>query len=253
MLRTENLRVAIGGHPIVHKISLEVPMGKLCGLVGPNGSGKTTFLRAATRLISYDGQVFYGDHNVADLDERQRASLRAYIPQNNFVGLPFSVEQIVAQGWAHRDRFFSTHVPTSKMEEALSAVGYRGSLAQPFRDLSGGEQQLILVARALLQEARLFLLDEPTSHLDIKHCVQIISVLKKRLQQGASALLSIHDLNLAYTVCDYLFLFHRGHLLKEGSPQEVLTRTTLQEVYGVQVNGESMAQGGPIHFANLTV
>ncbi|TDC58755.1 ABC transporter ATP-binding protein [Actinomadura sp. KC345] len=229
------LTVAAGGRSLVDALSLEVPSGRIVGLVGPNGSGKSTALRCVYRALRpSSGTVFLGRDELSDLPLRRSARLVAAMTQDGAVDLDYTVEEVVALGRTPHGR---GNAPLTRRERELcetamerldiSHLARRGILS-----LSGGERQRVLLARTLVQEPRVLVLDEPTNHLDVRHQVEMLSLLR---ELGLTVLIVLHDLNLAAAVCDRIGVLSGGRLVKAGTPWDVLTPDIVGGVFGVEV------------------
>ena len=216
-------------------ICLDMPKGSFAGIIGPNGSGKTTLFRAITGTLGIkSGKIMLGDKNLRTLAPRQRAQNIAIVSQFIDAG-DISVEDYVLMGripYQSRFSFFESDDDLRIAREYMTMTDTWRFKDQLMSELSGGEQQLAAIARALTQEPELLLLDEPTSHLDITHQVHILNVLQQLNQEmGLSVLMVIHDLNLASEYCDRLILVNQGRIHTQGTPEEVLTFQNIEDVY----------------------
>ncbi|MDP2335405.1 MAG: ABC transporter ATP-binding protein [Bacteroidota bacterium] len=235
------------------EINIDISKGSFAGIIGPNGSGKTTLFRAITGTLGIkSGQILLGDKNLWSLSPRLRAQSIAIVSQFIDAG-DISVEDYVLMGripYHSRFSFFESEEDFSiarKYMEMTDTLRFRDQLMS---ELSGGEQQLAAIARALAQQPELLLLDEPTSHLDITHQVHILNVLQHLNQEmGLSVLMVIHDLNLASEYCDRLILVDQGKIHVQGSPEEVLTFQNIEDVYKtVVVTQNNPLSGKPAVF-----
>ncbi|MEV1002185.1 ABC transporter ATP-binding protein [Nonomuraea sp. NPDC050202] len=233
-LDLRGVSVGVDGHPIVHGADLLVDDGEFVALVGPNGCGKSTLLRTIYRalrpcagLISVDGE------DVHRLPARQAAQRTAVVAQEIPADLDFTVTEIVSMGR-------TPYRPDAAADEeryarALDRVGLAGAADRVFATLSGGEKQRVLLARALVQETRLLLLDEPTSHLDIRHQLEILHLVRELgAELGIATLAVLHDLNQAAAFCDRLYVMNAGRIVAGGPPDDVLTPELISRVYGVR-------------------
>jgi iron complex transport system ATP-binding protein len=214
---------------------LEVAAGEVVGLIGPNGAGKSTLMRCLAGLVPAVGDIRYAGVPLAALTARSRAAARAYVAQGLDTEFPYRVEEIVAMGLSHQSLWFSAPHAPDRVRQVLAEVGFEIPFERRFGELSGGERQQVLVARALIQDAPLLLLDEPTSALDLRHRAAILSALRARARRGAAVLLSMHDLSLAALACDKLLLLSTGRIVAAGAPRDVLTAERVSEVYRVPV------------------
>lgn len=240
ILEMHDITCAYGEHTVVQQLSLEANPGEVLGLIGPNGVGKSTLLRAMARLLRPShGKVVLAEGDIWHTSPRDVARKLAFAPQaNNGEHWPATIEQIIALGRApHRGWFLPmTAKDQEATDRALTMVGLdhlRGRIAT---ELSGGEQQRVVLGRVLAQEPTVLLLDEPTSHLDLKYQTDILGLARRLAHQdNLTVVVSLHDLNLAAIYADRLALLSEGQLVSVGSPREVLTSETLSEVYGVPI------------------
>ena len=230
-----------------------VRKGSFAGIIGPNGSGKTTLFRAITGTLAIkSGKILLSGKNLRLFSLRQRAQNIAIVSQVIETG-DMSVEDYVLMGripYHNRFSFFESEEDfriARKYMEMTDTWRFRDQLMS---ELSGGEQQLAAIARALTQQPELLLLDEPTSHLDITHQVHILNVLQQLNQEmGLSVVMVIHDLNLASEYCDQLILVNRGKIHTHGTPEEVLTFQNIEDVYQtVVVTQNNPLSGKPAVF-----
>ena len=229
-------------------INMNVQKGSFAGIIGPNGSGKTTLFRAITGTLSLkSGKILMADQNLRILSPRLRAQNIAIVSQFIEAG-EMSVEDYVLMGripYHSRFSFFESEDDfriARKYMEMTDTLRFKDQLMS---ELSGGEQQLAAIARALTQQPELLLLDEPTSHLDITHQVHILNVLQQLNQElGLSVLMVIHDLNLASEYCDQLILVNEGKIHTQGTPEDVLTFQNIEDVYKTVVVTQSNPLSG---------
>lgn len=206
--------------------------GEILGLIGPNGAGKSTLLRRVAGLLSGPGVVRYGTAVSGSLDWRALARCRAVVLQQQPATMPpYCVGDMVAQGRAHHSRLFLAPQADALARAILDELGFTKPLSRPYAALSGGEQQLVLVARALVQQTPAILLDEPQSCLDLQHRARLMMALRARARAGSAVLVSLHDLNLAALTCDRLLLLHEGRMVALGTAAEVFDKAALQQVY----------------------
>ncbi|MFJ9338914.1 ABC transporter ATP-binding protein [Streptomyces sp. NPDC101733] len=235
-LTLDAVRYEVDGHTLLHGIDLTARPGETVGVVGPNGSGKTTLLRCvygALRPVS--GSIRFDGTDAGSLAVKERARRVAVVPQDASGTFGLTVREVVAMGRSPHKRFWEQDGPDDalRVTSALETVGAGAFAARPFDELSGGERQRALVARALVQEPGLLALDEPTNHLDIRYQLEVLGLVRRL---PATALLVLHDLNLAASFCDRLYVLAGGRVVAAGTPGEVLTEELLGEVYGVRAH-----------------
>jgi iron complex transport system ATP-binding protein len=228
-LRLDRLGVAIGGIPIIRDLTLSAPSGSVLGVIGPNGSGKTTALRSVYRALRPDtGVVRVGDLDLWRLPRGEAARTVAAVTQQHHSHLDFTVAETVAMGRHPHGRIGESE--RALCREAMRRVDVAHLADRGVLTLSGGETQRVLVARALVQEPRILVLDEPTNHLDLRHQLGLLSLIA---HAGLTVVAVLHDLNLAAAVCDRLAVLSGGRLVATGTPEEVLTAELLSTVFGV--------------------
>jgi iron complex transport system ATP-binding protein len=223
--------------PIIKEVSFSVYDGEFVGIVGPNGSGKTTLLRAIIGLLKFEqGSIVVSQHRVEHLDRREVARRIAFVPQLMEPVEGFTVEELVLLGRTpYLDRFsFESEDDYEAAKWAIEELKIENLKDRPVTELSGGEFQRVAIARALAQEPKIMLLDEPTSHLDIRYQVKICKLLRK-LRAHRSIVATFHDLNLASRYCSRLVLLKNGELIAEGPPDEVVTPQNIWKAYRVKV------------------
>ena len=243
-LRFESLAVELGGRTILSEIDFEVSPGEVVGLVGRNGVGKTTLLRLANgALTASAGRILLGDEPVATLSRRRLARGVALVPQDLHVPFPFRVGELVLMGRAPHQPLVGLE-SASDVElalEALERLGIGHLADRSITTLSGGERQLVLFARALVQDPGVLLLDEPTAFLDLKHRVEVLREVRAFARSGRAALVVSHDLSLAARSCDRVVLLGSGGVAAVGPPVDVLTPENLRMAFGI----EALAFSGP--------
>ncbi len=225
--------VELDGHRIVRELELTVPEGKVVGLVGPNGSGKSTALRCVYRALRpSSGIVWVGDDDLHALHRREGARRVAALAQHGGSDLDFTVRELVAFGRIPHQRGNAplTARDVRLCEEAMASVDILHLADRGVLELSGGELQRVLIARALAQEPSVLVLDEPTNHLDVRHQIQLLSLVRS---MGVTVLLVVHDLNLAAAGCDAIGVLDGGRLVASGPPRDVLTPSLIREVFEV--------------------
>ena len=220
-------------------LSFALAPGEVLGLIGPNAAGKTTVIRLLSRVLRpSSGVIMIGGESAESLGRVAVARRLAVVPQDVPQGFPYTVEQLVLMGrFPHSPaRFFESREDVRIAREAMALTGVDALAAEPLDRLSGGERQRVVLARALAQEPRLLVLDEPTAHLDLRYQAECVALLRRlNRDQRLSILLVSHDLNLAAEVSDRLLLLSGGAAVKLGAPEEVLQESLLETVYGCRV------------------
>ena len=229
-------------------LSFEVERGEILGVLGPNSAGKTTLIRLLTGILRPTrGTIEVEGVALPAMARDELARRVAVVPQDVPQGLPFTVQELVLMGrYPHAPRrFFETAVDRAVAREAMEATDVLDLAATRVGILSGGERQRVALARALAQEPRLLVLDEPTAHLDLRHQVECVALLRRvNRERGTTVLLVSHDLNLAGALCDRLLLLADGRIARLGPPDEVLEERLLATVYGCSVVVERDASSG---------
>ncbi|MDD5408706.1 MAG: ABC transporter ATP-binding protein [Candidatus Omnitrophica bacterium] len=231
---------------VIKGVSLDVKEGDFLVIIGPNGSGKTTLLRLATRVIPLrKGEILYKDKNISAMDLKEFCRRTAFVSQDISIGFSFTVMELVLMGRIpHLKRLqFEGKRDMEIAREKLFLTDTLSLKDKRIDELSAGERQRVIIARALAQEPELLFLDEPTSHLDIGHQVQTLDLLKKlNRKNGLTIVMILHDLNLASAYSNRIALLDKGAIFKEGKPEEVLTYQNIEAVYKtiVLVNNNSI-------------
>ena len=235
-LCAQDIHMRLDRRQALKGVTLATQPGEILGLVGPNGAGKTTLLRVLAGLLRpTQGTVAWGDVQLLNRDMRALARVRAYVGQHAPRESPYTVGDMLAMGTAHKHRWFALTPNPAALQEALARVGSTTELTQAFGRLSGGEQQQVLLARALLAEAPLLVLDEPIAHLDLRHRGKILQALKSEQQRGVTTIVSLHDLNVAGAYCDRILVLHQGKVAAFGTPKEVLKESILTGVFATRL------------------
>lgn len=251
--KIEQFSCGYPGRFVVNNINLAIPQGKFVGIIGPNGSGKSTLFKGITaELHSLSGTSLLKGKSIHKMSIRKRAQNLAIVTQNIEAGNMMVHEYVLMGRLPYRKpfQFFETEEDYSIAEKYMKLTGVDRLKDKYMNALSGGEQQLAGIARALTQEPKLLLLDEPTSHLDISHQVQILNLIRRLSHDlKLTILMIIHDLNLAGEYCDSLVMMDNGNLQKNGSPSEVLNYQDIEKVYKtVVVTRTNPISGKPVVF-----
>lgn len=233
-ISAENISVSFGANKILEDISLESASKEFVGIIGPNGGGKSTLLKCIYRTLKPSvGCVYLDGCPLESMSVRDSAKKMAVVAQHNYYNFEFTVQEVVLMGRAPykrtlaRDNNEDYHI----VEASLKMVGMGRFAERNFSTLSGGEQQRVILARALAQKTPCLILDEPTNHLDITHQLEILKLVK---EIDVTVVAAIHDLNIAAMYCTRLFVLKDGEIIGKGTPREVLTTHFIREVYSVE-------------------
>lgn len=236
MLKIQNLSVCYGSRVILKSINLEVNKGEMLVLLGPNGSGKSTLLSAISGILPcVQGSISLGGHALGLLHPYERARCISVVPQNAMLPPAFSVWETVLLGRAPYINFLGqiSAADESIARAALEKVDALALAERSMGELSGGEKQRVLLARALAQSTPILLLDEPTTHLDLQHQMGLLDLIYKLVhQQDLTVVLALHDLNLAARYADRVALLAHGQMRALGTAKQVLRAELIAEVYG---------------------
>ncbi|WP_112334890.1 heme ABC transporter ATP-binding protein [Rhizobium sp. WW22] len=258
MIDVSNLSVRLAGKPVVEDISFTAEAGTLTAICGPNGSGKTTTMKAISGELAYRGSARMNGTEIAGLKAWQLAEMRGVLPQASSISFPFTVREIVRMGLTSgRNRHPEQADRTAT--EALAAVDLDGFEGRFYQELSGGEQQRVQLARVLCQISEpiidgrpcWLLLDEPVSSLDISHQLTIMTLARQFCRRGGGVIAVMHDLNLTALFADRMVLLKGGRLQARGSVEDVLTDRHLQDVFGCNLRVNLVpADGAPFVLAH---
>jgi iron complex transport system ATP-binding protein len=226
----ELTNVAIAGR--LEAMSLTLEPGQLVGLVGPNGSGKSTLLSVAAGLLDGGGDVCWAGRQLSDIAFMERGRMATWVAQEAHFEFGFSVRSVVAQGR------FAFGDDGRGVDEALAQMNLAELADRPVNRLSGGERQRVMLARALVSEAKLHFWDEPLAALDVRHALEVLSLARTLTQAGATVFFSLHDLRIAHCL-DRVVMLDRGVLKAEGTPEQVLTEGRVRDVFGVKMTTTS--------------
>jgi iron complex transport system ATP-binding protein len=234
-IEIDGLGVNYGAHKALSDVSFEVNSGEVISVIGPNGSGKSTLIKCIAQVQKpTSGKVFLNDTDAAQMEPFEIARLIGYVPQN-FHYLFFStVMEMVLLGRKPHIKWKITPHDLEVVEGALDSMNILNFAGKFMDQLSGGEKQKVYIARALAQEPELFLFDEPTSNLDLKHQIEVLDITRRLTKsRGTSMIVALHDLNLAYSYSDTVIVLNHGRVHAYGKPVDVLTPETIRDVYDV--------------------
>lgn len=230
---TENIRLSYDADEILKSVSLYAGNKEFVGLIGPNGSGKSTLLKCIYRVLNPgQGSIYLDEEPLQNMSYKASARKMAVVAQHNYYNFDFSVREVVLMGRSPHKRAMERDnaLDYKIVDEALEKVGMSRFADRSFSTLSGGEQQRVILARALAQQTPCLVLDEPTNHLDITHQLQLLRIVKNL---NVTVISAIHDLNIAAMFCDRIYVLQNGKIVGSGSPDEVLTREMIRDIYQV--------------------
>ncbi|MEP0154414.1 ABC transporter ATP-binding protein [Pseudophaeobacter sp.] len=240
LLSVQNLSVTLRNRPVLQDVSFDIKPGEFVGLLGPNGTGKTSLMRAALGLLPATGHS-----SLAEMSTSERARAVSWMPQSREIAWPIPVEKLVALGrLPHLPQ--GLRLPAADqalIDQAISRMGLERFRQRAASRLSGGEQARALIARALAQDTPLLMADEPAAGLDPAHQISTMEVFATLADEGRSALVSLHDLGLAARHCTRLILLAEGGILADGTPAQVLTPDLMARAFGISVWHQNTAQG----------
>lgn len=239
IIKAQNICVSINDKEIVHNLSLEIPEGKVTAIIGPNGCGKSTTLKALSRILPYKGSVTFKGNEMSALSQREFAKSLAILTQSPQAPSDLTVNDLVEMGrFPHRGflgrggKYDKEHI-----EWALAQTGVTAMRNRLLNTLSGGERQRAWIAMALAQRPEVLLLDEPTTYLDICHQLEIMQLIGRLNQElGLTVVMVVHDLNHAIMYADHVVVVKAGQLVTSGAPREIITADLLADVFKVKAD-----------------
>lgn len=237
---SEQVKKFTGNKEILKGINIDVKNKEFLGIIGPNGSGKSTFLKCIYRILKpSEGKILFNGKNIDELSFRQTALDLAVVAQHNFYNFDFKVLDVVLMGRSPHKKILErdNEIDYKIARNALEKVGLKDFVERNFTTLSGGEQQRVILARALTQETECLVLDEPTNHLDIKYQLQIMDIVKSL---NLTVIAAIHDLNIAAMYCDRLVALKDGQIVGAGKPKDLLTEKFIKDLYEVDTKIEAL-------------
>lgn len=240
ILDVDNVSFSYSSFNVLDKVRFGVSKGEFTGIIGPNGSGKSTLLKCISNVLNTDsGKIRFNDKGVGEYSRTELARNMAVVSQNTEITFGFTCEEIVLMGR-------SPYIPRFGSEQDRDYEIVRGAMRatntlhlanRSITSISGGERQRVIIAQALAQQPKLLLLDEPTSHLDIKHQVELLDLLTRlNEKEGLTVIAVMHDLNLSALYCDYLIMLSEGQVYSIGTCEQVITAENVESVYGTSVS-----------------
>lgn len=252
VLTADSLRAGYGGTPVLHGLDLSIGEGEFAAIIGPNGSGKSTLVKCLTGFLKpLSGTVRFRGRTMESIPGRELARELAVVQQLVQEAPPFRVRDFVKMGRYPHRKFFEMESAADRESVARAAemTGTEALLDTRLTELSGGERQLVYVARALAQGSRVVVLDEPVSHLDIAHAVRVMDVLREMHSRGATVITVLHDINLASEYAGRIIALKNGKIFADGAPREVVDYRTIEGLFDtVCIVRENPISGRPFTY-----
>lgn len=236
-LSLHQLSVGYEKKNIINNLSLDFPHNKITALIGPNGCGKSTLLKSIARILPLQqGKICLDNQDIKQFKPKAFAQYLALLPQQHIVPEGISVKELVGYGRSPYVNLWGKLSPTDreKIDEVMEITQVTHLQHQLVSDLSGGQRQRVFLAMALAQDTPFLLLDEPTTYLDLNHQTELMAIMKAQQAQGKTLITVLHDLNQASRYCDHLVVLKQGQLMAQGSPETVMTRELLHNVFSLQ-------------------
>lgn len=245
-LRVKDVEFSYRSVRVLNGVSMELAESEMLGIVGPNGTGKSTLIRCLNRILSpQKGTVLLDVWDIKKMSLMKLARKIGYIPQTTSQVFPATVFDTILMGRRPHVGWRSSEKDTEKVLEMLRLLNIEEFAMRDINELSGGQQQKVFIARALTQEPDILLLDEPTSNLDIRHQLEVMDIIKNIIRKkGISAIVAIHDLNLAARYSDRVLMMNSGKIFAAGNPSSVLTPANIRDVYGVEADVTNNSDNG---------
>lgn len=235
-LKVSNVKFGYNSTPVLDDISFELNSSEIIGIVGPNGAGKSTLIRCIDNILKpLQGSILLDGADINAMTRMEIAKSMGYVPQTTHRVFPATIFDTVLMGRRPHLGWKSSDQDIDIVLEILELLGIMEFAMRDFNEISGGQQQKVLIARALAQDADILLLDEPTSNLDIRHQLEVMNIMKDIVhKKGISAVMAIHDLNLASRYTDRILMMNGGRIFAAGDPESVLTNKNIKRAYGVE-------------------
>ena len=242
-ITVSGLTCGYGSHPVLENVSFSVGENTLLCVLGPNGVGKSTMFKCILRLLThYEGTILLNGVDAKTMSQKELAAKVAYIPQSHMPSFNYSVLDMVMMGTSAQGMFFAS--PNRKQRknalEAIHMMGISHLTNRGFLHLSGGERQLVLIARAIAQQARLLIMDEPTSNLDYGNQVRVLDAVKNLTRSGYTVIQSTHNPDQAFLYADEVLALRRDATCAYGKPKDLISEGMIRELYGIDVKLNSL-------------
>ncbi len=235
-----DIKISYGKNNIIKNIKAEFYGGNVVSLIGPNGTGKTTLLKAIAHLIKYEGDIGV----IGETGYKNFRDSFTYVPQMSVNNINLTVFEIVLLGRVRDLTWKIEKIHLNAVAEILDELNLSHLSCSRFSSLSGGQKQMVIMAQAMVSKPKILLLDEPTSALDLKHQLQIMETAKKYTKKtGSITIIVLHDIALAARYSDEILLLHDGYSIQQGIPEEVLKEELLEKIYGVELDISKSSRG----------
>jgi iron complex transport system ATP-binding protein len=234
MINIEGLSFDYGHNEILKDISVDIKQGQLYALFGPNGSGKTTLLKCIAGLLKYKrGTIMLMNRDIKALGPKKLSKYISYVPQEHRVSFPFTVEEVVLMGRTPHIGHFSgpSRDDVNYTEDAMERIGIQSIANRPYTELSGGQRQLVLLARAFAQDTPIIVLDEPTTALDFQNQINVWRILKSLIKYNKTVITCTHDPNHVSWFCDSVIVLNNGYIVETGPARNVMNNKMLNSLY----------------------
>ncbi|GAA4702482.1 ATP-binding cassette domain-containing protein [Brevibacillus fulvus] len=244
MVEVKNVSKKYGNKHVVENVSIQIAKGKITSFIGPNGAGKSTLLSMISRLISKDsGQIVIDGHDITQTKSNDLAKKISILKQSNDISVRLTIRELVSFGRFPYSQGRLTKEDWKYVDEAIAYMRLEDIQDKYLDQLSGGQRQRAYIAMVLAQDTEYILLDEPLNNLDMKHSVQIMKVLRKMVDElGKTIIIVIHDINFASCYSDFIVALKDGKVVKEGTIDEIINTPTLQEIYDMEIQVETINQ-----------
>ncbi len=242
-LQAKEIIFGYDSNPILENVNFEIAPSRLVTIVGPNGSGKSTLIKCIDRIVSpQGGSILIDRKDVTKMSRMDVARYLSYVPQSSVRIFPTNVFDTILMGRRPHIGWLGSEGDEEKVWDVLRLLNIERLAMSNFNELSGGQQQKVLIARALVQEAEVMLLDEPTSNLDIWHQLDVMNIIRDVVKKREiTAIMALHDLNLASTYSDRIIMMKRGRIVAAGDPNSVITAENIASVYRVEAAVRSLS------------